>query len=92
MGLNPDDIEHITLSEKIGLGTNDPARIEICGASLEKTRRRFIKSSSHQGDFGQSNREWLIAGPFPADGIADPMAHPFIADEDRVQPLPNRNG
>lgn len=92
IGLNPDDIEHITLAEKIGLGTNNPEQIEICGASLEKTRRRFIKSSSPQGDYGQSNREWLIAGPFPAAGIANPMAHPFIPDEDRLMPLPNRNG
>ncbi len=84
MGMNPDDIEHITLAERVGLGTNNPANIEIVGASLEESKRRFRKSSSATGDFGQSNREWLLKGPFSIAGISEPMDHEFITDEASV--------
>ncbi|MEE4311652.1 MAG: DUF362 domain-containing protein [candidate division KSB1 bacterium] len=84
MGMNPDDIEHITLAERVGLGTNNPDDIEIVGANLEESKRRFRKSSSETGDFGQSNREWLLKGPFPIAGISEPMDHEFITDEASV--------
>jgi len=67
MGMNPDDIEHITLAEMVGLGTNDPDNIEIVGADFETTKRRFKKSRSTQGDFGQGNRRWLLRGSFSID-------------------------
>ncbi|MBN2000471.1 DUF362 domain-containing protein [candidate division KSB1 bacterium] len=84
MGLNPDDIEHITLAEKVGLGTNNPDNIQIVGADLELTRRRFIKHSSTDGDFGQGVRTWLLRGPFSIEGIPDPINHEFIGDEANV--------
>lgn len=84
MGMNPDDIEHITLAERVGLGTNNPDNIEIVGADIEETKRRFRKSSSSTGDFGQSNRECLLKGPFSIAGISEPMDHEFITDEASV--------
>ena len=70
MGMNPDDIEHITLAEMVGLGTNNPDNIEIVGADFEATKRRFKKSKSTQGDFGQGIRRWLLKGPYSIDGIS----------------------
>lgn len=81
MGINPDDIEHITLAERVGLGTNDPENIHIVGADIETTKKRFIKSTAASGDYGQSNRIWLLSGPFDIDGISEPIDHEFIANE-----------
>ena len=92
MGLNPDDIEHITLAERQGLGTNDPDAITIAGASIEGTRRYFWKNSSATADFGQSNRVWLIKGPYDPTGITEPMDHPFISDESALAPKPDQLG
>jgi uncharacterized protein (DUF362 family) len=81
MGMNPDDIEHITLAEMVGLGTNNPENIEIVGADFEATKRPFKKSRSNQGDFGQGIRKWLLKGPYSIDGISDPIDYQFIDDE-----------
>ena len=64
MGLNPDDIEMITLAEKVGLGTNNSESIHVQGASIESTMRKFVKSNSFFGDFGQSNRTWVLSKAF----------------------------
>jgi uncharacterized protein (DUF362 family) len=92
MGLNPDDIEHITLAERVGLGTNDPDNINIVGADLEQTKRRFKKNSSETADFGQSNREWLINGTYSIQGISDPIHHAFIENESNLAPDPGKDG
>ncbi len=81
MGMNPDDIEHITLAEMVGLGTNNPDNIEIVGADFEATKRRFKKSKSTQGDFGQGIRRWLLKGPYSIDGISDPIDYEFVGNE-----------
>jgi uncharacterized protein (DUF362 family) len=91
MGLNPDDVEHITLAEKIGLGTNQPDQIIVTGADLDKTKKRFKKNTSLMADFGQGNRDWLLNGPYPIEGISDPINHPFIADESSLSPEPSKN-
>ena len=44
MGLNPDDVAHITLAEKVGLGTNDPAHIDLVGVPLEQAMKRVKKN------------------------------------------------
>ena len=36
MGLNPDDIEHVTLAEMEGLGTNNPDNILVVGADARR--------------------------------------------------------
>ena len=48
MGLNPDDIEHITLAGQVGLGTTDPDSITVAGrevavlASGEKMAGEYV--------------------------------------------------
>ncbi len=84
MGLNPDDIEHITLAEKVGLGTNNPDNINIVGADLDETKIRFKKSYYNEGRYGQGNRIWLMKGPYSIDGITDPIDHEFMENEASV--------
>ncbi len=92
MGLNPDDIGHVTLAEKVGLGTNNPDNIHIVGANLKETKKRFIKSPDPAAEYGESNRVWLLNGPYPIEGITDPMKHPFIANEMNVTPIAEQDG
>jgi uncharacterized protein (DUF362 family) len=92
MGLNPDDINHITLGERIGLGINDPDMIEIVGADLTKIKCRFKKRiNKAYADFGQSNREWILRGPFSISGISDPIDYQFIENEADLLPEPLKN-
>jgi uncharacterized protein (DUF362 family) len=84
MGLNPDDIEHVTLAEKVGLGTNNPDNIEIVGADLDQTMKQFKKTQDDAGHFGQTNRTWLLKGPYSVEGIDDPISHEFIPDEANI--------
>jgi uncharacterized protein (DUF362 family) len=64
IGANPDDVDHITLAAKIGLGTNDPDSILIIGENIKsKYEYRFKRGSIH-GQFGQSNRVWLVSPAF----------------------------
>lgn len=86
MGLNPDDVEHITLAEKVGLGTNDPEQIILKGASLEQSSRRFKKSYYGGGEFGQGVRTWLLNGPYEIEGVDDPIDHEFINNEAGLSP------
>jgi uncharacterized protein (DUF362 family) len=86
MGLNPDDIEHITLGERSGLGTNDPALINIVGANLDATKKRFKKNGQPSSIFGQSNRDWLLNGPFSIAGITNPIDYAFVSDEASLAP------
>jgi uncharacterized protein (DUF362 family) len=92
MGLNPDDIEHLTLGEKVGLGTNDPARIKVVGSTIEENIHPFGKSNYFPIDYGQSNRTWLLRGPFPADEADIPIEHAFIPDEANAYPRPGQDG
>ncbi|MBN1780551.1 DUF362 domain-containing protein [bacterium] len=86
MGMNPDDIEHITLAELAGLGTNDPDLIHVTGADIESTKRRFLKNTASTAAFGQGNRIWILNGPYPAEGTDNPIDHGFIADESGLSP------
>ena len=90
MGLNPDDIEHITLAARAGLGTNDS--IIVAGASIDSTRKRFKKALTPSGNYGQGNREWLLKGTFPIGTISDPINYEFIANEASVAPTPGGDG
>ena len=92
MGMNPDDIEHITLAEKVGLGTNNPDNIEIKGADLEQTMVKFKKSYAKEGRYGQGNRVWLLKGPYNASDISDPINHEFIANEANIRARANVDG
>jgi uncharacterized protein (DUF362 family) len=92
MGLNPDDIEHITLAERVGLGTNNPDSINVVGASIGQTKRVFKKAQSWSGLYGQGNRTWLLYGTFPAAGITDPMNNEFLPDESALAPAAGTAG
>jgi uncharacterized protein (DUF362 family) len=92
MGLNPDDIEHITLAERVGLGTNNPDSITVVGATIEQTRRRFKKGQSWSALYGQSNRTWMVNGPSSTVGITDPMNHEFVPNEAALAPVAGANG
>ena len=92
MGLNPDDIGHLTLASLAGMGTNDPARIETVGTPIDALWVPFPKWDAFSHDFGQSNRIWLLRGPFELDGIDDPMARAFVSDEANMRPHPGEEG
>ncbi len=91
IGVNPDDIEHITLAERVGLGTNDPDRITVVGSTIEAAAKRFKKPTGQQGLFGQSNRIWILNGPYVASGSSD-ITTPFIPSEATAAPAAGQNG
>jgi uncharacterized protein (DUF362 family) len=87
-GLNPDDIAHITLAEKVGLGTNDPDKIKVTGATIDQVMKRVKKNQSENGKFGQSNRTWLLSEAFSGTDISTN----YIPDEANIKPIAGENG
>lgn len=87
MGLNPDDIAHITLAEKVGLGTNNPDNITVKGVPVEQAMIRVKKSQHVDGKFGQSNRTWILSRAFEGTDIS----YEFINGEATLQPVPGEN-
>jgi uncharacterized protein (DUF362 family) len=92
MGLNPDDIEHITLAERVGLGTNNPDSIAVLGTTIDQVRRPFKKAQTWSGLYGQSNRIWTLKGPYSTSGFSDPMIHNFIPNEASLAPSAGADG
>jgi uncharacterized protein (DUF362 family) len=88
LGLNPDDIAHITLAEKVGLGTNDPDKIHVMGATIEQVMKRVKKNQSENGKFGQSNRTWILSEAFNGTDITTN----YIPDEANLKPVAGVNG
>lgn len=86
--LNPDDVNHITLSEKVGLGTNDESKIIISGATIENIRKKVIKNQSVLGLYGQSNRTWILSQAYSGTSIEDEP----ITNEAYIEPQPGKNG
>ena len=90
MGVNPDDVDHITLAERVGIGTNNSGNIAVVGSTIEQTKRLFRYpqpfGTTNSSSFGQSNRSWLLTGFFPTSGISAPMDHEFIPNEASVAP------
>jgi len=82
----------ITLAERVGLGTNNAEQIEILGAPVEHNIQQYIKDPLYTSDFGQGNRTWLLAGPFPAAEVDAPLDHPFLADEADLTARPGQGG
>lgn len=85
--LNPDDIAHITLAEKVGLGSNNPANIELVGAPIDDVKKKVLKNPSENGKFGQSNRTWVLSGVFNSTDIEQEL----IADEANLEPVAGEN-
>ncbi len=88
MGLNPDDIAHVTLAEKVGLGTNDAEHIIIEGVPIAEAMKKVKKSQSSDGKFGQSNRTWILSQAFQGTNINEE----FFIDEANIEPLPGKTG
>ncbi|MDA3880650.1 MAG: DUF362 domain-containing protein [Prolixibacteraceae bacterium] len=86
--MNPDDIAHITLAEKVGLGTNNPEQIEITGEDIEQVKKRIRRNQETNGLFGQSNRTWILSNAFSSTNINDEL----IANEMSVSPKPGDDG
>ncbi|MFA6109105.1 MAG: DUF362 domain-containing protein [Candidatus Latescibacterota bacterium] len=62
-GMNPADFEFLTLAQRRGLGTADPARIALTGQPLAEVKRRFEKKPDERARYGQTPRTWLLKGP-----------------------------
>jgi uncharacterized protein (DUF362 family) len=92
MGLNPDDIEHITLAERVGLGTNNPDSITVLGSTIEQTKRTFKKGQAWSSIYGQGNRTWLLNGPYATSGVTNPMSYEFIPGEVSLAPRAGTGG
>ena len=86
--MNPDDIAHITLAEKMGLGTNDPDKIEVYGGTIEEVRKKVKQSTAENGLFGQSNRTWLLSGTFASTDMTTEQ----IPGEAGLEPAAGENG
>jgi uncharacterized protein (DUF362 family) len=86
--LNPDDIAHITLAEKIGLGTNNPDQIEIKGADIDDVKKQVKKNLSANGLFGQSNRTWILSQSFAGTDISQE----YITNEATLEPVAGEDG
>jgi hypothetical protein len=63
--MNPDDFEFITLAERRGIGIGDLSKITLKGQPVDRVAVRFEKKPDQRARFGQSNRTWLLKGPFP---------------------------
>lgn len=87
MGLNPDDIAHITLAEKVGLGTNQIDFISLSGVSIEDAKIVVEKNSKTEGKWGQSNRSWILSKTYDASSITDEV----IENEATLIPSPGLN-
>ncbi len=88
MGLNPDDVAHITLAEKAGLGTNDPEHISLTGVPLSQAMKKVKQSQHADGKFGQSNRTWILSQAFEGTEISNE----FFIDEATIEPIPGEGG
>ncbi|MEE9463191.1 MAG: DUF362 domain-containing protein [Bacteroidales bacterium] len=88
LGLNPDDIAHITLAEKVGLGTNDPDHIIVEGVPIDQAMKMVKKNQTADGKFGQSNRTWILSQSFEGTDISGE----YFVDEANIQPIPGDNG
>ena len=72
MGLNPADVEHVTLGARKGLGQADPKMIKVKGSPLEQVAARFEKTPRDWGrHYGQGNRTWVLRGPIAKDQLID---------------------
>jgi hypothetical protein len=88
MGLNPDDVAHITLAEKVGLGTNDPEFIYEVGVPLSEAMIKVKKSQAMEGKFGQSNRTWILSQAFEGDDLSKA----YFIDESSIEPVSGEMG
>ena len=82
MGLNPDNIPHLVLAAREGLGTMNPDQIEVVSEqtiedSLYNFERPPVGSQGGRAHFGMGNRVWLLKS---ADG--DDIDVPYLGVDD----------
>ena len=87
LGVNPDDIAHITLAEKVGLGTNNPDKINVVGTSISDALKRVEQNDAANGKFGQSCRTWLLSNTYSGE-----ISTEFIIGEANYEPVPGVDG
>ena len=63
MGMNPYDIEYVTLAHMKGMGVGRLSDIRVVGQSIDEVARRFEKYPHEYGHYGQGNHTWLLKGP-----------------------------
>lgn len=88
MGMNPDDVEHITLAGIKGMGTNNGNLIKVVGNSIAEAKAEFIKDPRPDGTYGQSNRTWILAGPYASTDLD----YDNLGGEANVMPEPGAGG
>ena len=91
IGINPFDIEYLTLAAYKGLGQCDPEHIKVKGSPLEQLSTRFEKTPGGRGrgHYGQGSRTWVLKGPFERQQGEE--GKEFI-DVKNLQALPGQNG
>jgi len=91
IGLNPFDLEYLTLAAHKGLGQVDFEHIKVKGSSLDQVAVRFEKTPSGwgRGHYGQGCRIWVLKGPFERQ--QQKAGEEFI-DVANPQALPGENG
>ena len=87
IGLNPDDIEYLTLAHRLGVGVADMDYIDVRGDELERISRRFERMGAIEDRYGQTPKIWTFHGPHEAD---DPNEH-FLDPRD-LKVVPGQNG
>ena len=91
MGMNPDDMEFITLADRIGLGHGRSETVRTVGQPVEQVARRFHKYPrdwGEDGHYGQGNRLWILRGPIATgeDTPLDPTIAPSAGQDGWGQP------
>lgn len=86
-GLNPDDIGHIVLAEKIGMGYNNPEYIQVVGTPVADAMKK-VKKSPGEGLYGRSNRTWLLSPAYTGTNITEE----FITNEKDYIPEALKDG
>ena len=87
--LNPDDIDHVVLAEKVGLGTNDAEKIEVVGATIDAARKNVKKN---QETNGLIRPEQPHMDPFSKPLRAMISQQEYIAGEASLVPEAGKNG
>jgi uncharacterized protein (DUF362 family) len=64
IGLNPDDIEYLTIAARLGLGVADARRIQVRGEDVQRVSRRFEKMRNLPDRYGQTPKIWTLSGPY----------------------------
>ena len=83
--INPYGIDHISLAERVGMGTNNEALINVVGASIESVRKKVKKNFSGNN---MCNRTWILSQAYSGTSIATE----YISGEANIEPKPGQDG